>query len=183
MPTKKNGSRAIPKLVWDTLAVAHLRIADELKKVIDEVDPEREFATFERLSELFQTHSKQAHACARCAANTKPGMPKKIPKNALTSPMKKPPGRPTNRGPKFDRGTYLLVERVRKDLKIPGTIKVSVKAAIDSLNKERAARVNRRVGSFVKDEYDRVRSSYYRGKRAVERDQNPNQLPALKLEF
>ena len=177
MRTNKNGTLAISKLVWVELARVHLQIADELGEVVAEVRAEGPSDTELRLLELQTKHLRQAVNCRTAAANTKRGAPKKYFENALQGPTKpkkrERPGRPTDFGPKYDQSTYIIVEQRRKDMVIAGATKATVKAAIDSLNEELAPRVNRRVGSFVKDECARIRSCYQRGKRAVERDQNP----------
>ena len=92
MRTNKNGTRAIPKLVWVEMAELHCQFADELGKLIaDALDSARreivtakyadastgEIDTAERLHELRKKHVRPGRACVELANRTKRGAPKK----------------------------------------------------------------------------------------------------------
>jgi len=185
MRARKNGEPAIPKLLWRSMATSHRQFADELTSLLAVSEIDGECPSARRLIALRDKHARLAEICAEHESETKPGRPPRrvLPQNALASMIKgnpdrpadvrRKPGRPTEFGPRHDLLTYTAVELRRSELAGKRPTKPTIKAAIDSLNEELARGLNKRVGSFTKDAYHRVRSAYQRGKRAAKCDQNP----------
>lgn len=70
MRSKKNGEPAIPKIVWEAKAGAHLQFVEDLTNAgLD--------------GGLIDKHMHLADLCARIAADTKKGRPARRPLNAL----------------------------------------------------------------------------------------------------
>ena len=177
MRSTKSGEPAISKSTWRAKAGAHRQISDEIEALLA-ANAGAPSGIAESLASLQHRHSELADICKELEAETKRGRPtaRKPQRNALMGPIDLPrkPGRPTEHGPKFDRMTYKVVEARRAELAVTNLAKPTIKAAIESLNRERAQHAGRHAaGDYLKNEYQRINSSYQRGQRLVERDQNP----------
>jgi hypothetical protein len=82
-------------------------------------------------------------------------------------------GAPVKFGPRYDIATYLFVEERRALIAKRNLAKPTIANAIESLNEEIANDEGCRKLDYTKEFRYHTRSSYQRGKRLVEADQNP----------
>ena len=179
MKMNKDGEPAISSQIWSLLANMHREFSESLSLLltVDDVTP-----LADALRAMIVEHNRLAVIQYELQSETRKGRPRKEKKvvpptgNRLADLLwpgrviKKPPGRPVKGGPYFDRLTFNVVEQRRAELAAKNRCKPTIKAAIDSLNADRARDQSVRVVAFVSVKHNKVRSSYRRGKLLTTRD-------------
>ncbi len=171
------GESAIPKEVWYVKAFTHEDFAADLAGLIATIQGDCPVPIVAFLAAWQSKHARLAEDYYEKAKETKPGRPKGPPKpESSPYPLtavaygiayipKKKVGRPATNGRGFDSVTYKAVEEERKKLKASNRTKPRIKDAIDSLNAQVAASNGKQVRAAIKENYQRDRAAYGRGKR------------------
>ncbi len=171
------GKLAIPKEAWIVKAWAHKDFAAELAEVMAAIPRDYPVPIVKVLAALQSKHARLTEVFDEKAKETKIGRPKGPPKPKSTPIKLKalafniayiPLGRPTKKGRLSNLQTYKDVEERRRNLAASNRTKSTIKAAIDSINRQLAESNGKQVGAAIKKNYQRVRAAYGRGKRLVE---------------
>jgi hypothetical protein len=153
MKSKKNGDRAVPRIVWDTKAWAHLKFVSDLNTLPESVE----------VTALIKKHQDWGDVCATLAAETvkgRPKSPKAIPTNALIAFRSNKP-RPKRT---YDQITYDAVADMRKFLrstnKKKGSAADAIRALLECTHKDKTVSLQKHQN----DNFGRVKVAYQRGK-------------------
>ena len=181
------GEVAISRDVWLALEIAHSDFADKLRHLLGAHELESAGSLVEALHALALECSDYASTCKELKKQVKKGRPKVVkptPKEKTQNKLecallpalyeyKSPTGRPVVYGAKYDRLTFKVVVERREELARTNKAKPTIKAAIDSLNAQRAMENSRREGAAIKDDFEKVHSAYKRGKRLLAEKSKP----------
>lgn len=170
------GTVSIPVEVWSNSAHMHQEFADSLCLALGYEDR----FLVDVLLHMIDRHETLAEICDVLRKETKKGRPKKkVPNLQPTSyrlsdmlligrvVSKKKIGRPVTFGAAHDRLTFKRVEQRRGELASENRSKSTIKAAIDSLNMEKAKAQPVQESIYVGDNYTKVHNSYLRGRKQI----------------
>lgn len=174
-----NGEPAISREIWAVKAFASRRFSDALTKLLSVHKSESETQLYAALREMIETQDRYAIACDELKQATKIGRPRiLVPKVPQKNAPKKRPGRPVIHGPADDKHTYEWVELIRNTPTAKNSPKPTIRTAVDQINSEFAKHLklddpNSKfakdlkldVKTYVRENYNRIRSSYSRGKK------------------